>query len=287
MSFSFTQAKRYTKKLRLAIYGPSGSGKTFTALGMACYIAKRDGKRVAVIDTENGSSSLYSGGQPYDFDIATLEPPYNPDRFVALMNEVAQASDTYSTLVIDSGSHAWSGEGGILDIKEQYSRRRNSDSFRAWAEVTPMQNRFVEAIISSPLHIIFTMRAKTQYAMERSSDTDKLKVSKIGTGYVQRDGMDYEFDMTWLMNQDHYAEVDKTRFLPFAGQIFKEPGDEVFSQVYDWINGEGEEDPYKYGDGTEVPLNAATRRIFNEYVSSEGSVPENSEELRAWAKGNQ
>ncbi|MEG0635799.1 MAG: AAA family ATPase, partial [Pseudomonas sp.] len=58
----FKKAERKQAKLRLALAGPSGSGKTFSALLMA----KGLGGRIAVIDTEHGSASLYADIADFD-----------------------------------------------------------------------------------------------------------------------------------------------------------------------------------------------------------------------------
>ena len=110
---SFQKAQRKQAKLRLALCGPSGSDKTYSALLIAQGLAPEG--RIALIDTERGSGELYS--HLADYDIATLTPPYTPDRYIALIREAEQAG--YAVLIIDSLSHAWTGQGGVLDMHEK------------------------------------------------------------------------------------------------------------------------------------------------------------------------
>ena len=42
--------------LKVGLYGPAGSGKTFTSLLIAEGLARHAGKRVAYIDTEQGTA---------------------------------------------------------------------------------------------------------------------------------------------------------------------------------------------------------------------------------------
>ena len=102
----FKKAERKRAKLRLALSGPSGSGKTYGAL----QIAKGLGGKIAVLDTERGSASLYS--DTVDFDVVELGPPYEPERFIEVMDAAAKAG--YEVLIIDSITHEWKGAGGIL-----------------------------------------------------------------------------------------------------------------------------------------------------------------------------
>ncbi len=104
----FTKAKRTNAKLRLAITGTAGSGKTYGAL----LIAKGLEGKIAVIDTECGSASLYS--HLVDFDVCNLTPPFDPRRYVQLIHEAE--NEGYSVIIIDSLSHEWNGDGGCLDL---------------------------------------------------------------------------------------------------------------------------------------------------------------------------
>lgn len=230
----FTKAVKHEAKLRLAIAGPSGSGKTYSALAIASSLAG-DG-RIAVVDTEHGSAAKYA--DIFNFDVLEMTAPYHPDRFAEAIREASQAG--YSVVILDSLSHAWNGAGGLLDIVESISRRmKTANSFAAWKDATPIQNAFIEAIVSAPLHIIATMRSKQEYvleAVERNGRT-VTQPKKVGMAPVQRDGFEYEFDVFFDMDIDNNAIVSKTRCPSLAGQVIQKPGGQVATVLKDWLSG--------------------------------------------------
>ena len=127
---SFRKAERKQAKLRLGITGPAGSGKTYSALLIAFGL----GGKIAMIDTENGSGDLYS--HLGDYDICSLTAPFDVRKYLAVIAEAEKAG--YDTLIIDSLSHAWSGEGGLLDMQGRIAASSKSgNSYAAWREVTP------------------------------------------------------------------------------------------------------------------------------------------------------
>lgn len=209
---AFRKAERRQAKLRLGLVGPSGSGKTYGAL----LIAQGLGGRIALIDTENGSGELYADA--CDYDVCQITPDFTPDKYVAAIHEAERAG--YDVIIIDSLSHAWSGEGGILEYVDKLKGRGND--FAAWRKATPLHNALVNAMLQSPCHIIATMRAKTAYDMEKDERTGKIKPIKIGLAPVQRDGMDYEFTVVFEIDQQrHLAEATKDRTSLFDGQVFQ------------------------------------------------------------------
>ena len=210
---SFKKAVRKQAKLRLALCGPSGSGKTFGSLKIAQGLAPSG--RIALIDTERGSGELYA--DVVDYDIATLAPPYTPDRYIALIQEAEAAH--YDVLIIDSLSHAWTGLGGVLDMHERAATAAKGNSWAAWREVTPAHNALVDAMLGADLHLITTMRTKTAYEVIDSDG--KKKPVKIGLAPVQREGMEYEFTLVLDLTVDgHIATASKDRTRVFDGQHF-------------------------------------------------------------------
>lgn len=225
---SFQKAQRKQAKLRLALAGPSGSGKTYSALLVAQGLAPQG--RIALIDTERGSGELYS--HLADYDIATLTPPYTPDRYIALIREAEQAG--YAVLIIDSLSHAWTGQGGVLDMHEKAATAAKGNTWAAWREVTPAHNALVEAMIGANLHIIATLRTKTAYDV--TDDNGKKKPVKVGLAPVQRDGMEYEFTLLLDLTIDsHLATAAKDRTSLFDGQHFT-PSPETGAKLREWLD---------------------------------------------------
>jgi hypothetical protein len=207
----FKKAERKQAKLRLGISGPAGSGKTFSALQIAFGI----GGRIAVIDTEHSSAELYA--HLGDYDVAVLEPPFTINKYLDTIHGAEAAG--YSTIIIDSLSHAWAGEGGLLDQQGALAKR-GVNSYTAWRDITPMHTQLIEAMLQSPAHIIATMRSKTDYVLQENGK-GKMAPIKVGMAPVQREGMDYEFTVVFDMGLDHTASVSKDRTSLFSGQYFK------------------------------------------------------------------
>lgn len=224
----FVKASRKQSKLRLALIGPSGSGKTMSAL----LIAKNIGKRVAVIDSECGSASKYAGDAA-DFDTLELES-FEPRTYVEAIR--AAESEGYDVIIIDSLSHAWAGKGGALEMKDAAAKRSKSgNTFDAWREVTPHHNALVDALIGCKAHLIVTMRAKTEYVLEEN-DRGKKVPRKVGMAPIQRDGLEYEFDVVAELDHDHNFMVSKTRCPKLDGQVITRPGKQVADILTTWLS---------------------------------------------------
>jgi hypothetical protein len=224
--FKIKRAERTQARLRLALVGPSFSGKTRTALELARGIAEAmieaglatgslEGK-VGVIDTERQSASLYS--DVYAFDVIELNPPYTVDRYISALATFERAG--YSVVIIDQMSHAWVGQGGIM---EQVQKAESQNAMAPWLNATPEQNRLVDTVLASPCHIIANMRAKTAWSMEerqnKAGRTVKVPV-RIGMGIVQRPGIEYEFTTVLMLEvEGNIAKPikDRTNLFPLEG----------------------------------------------------------------------
>jgi hypothetical protein len=200
----FQKATRQAVKLKLAISGPSGSGKTLGALALAKVLAS--GGTIALIDTENGSASLYA--DKYGFDTLNLAPPFTSARYLEAMEAAAEAG--YSVLIIDSLSHQWSGEGGILARKEEMDKRPGSNSYTNWATFTKEHSAFLGRVLQLPIHVIGTLRSKQDYVLE-TNDKGKQQPKKVGMAPVQREGLEYEFSTVFDVQMDHRALASKDR----------------------------------------------------------------------------
>lgn len=225
---AFKKAVRSQAKLRLALLGPSGSGKTYTALS----IAKHLGQRVAVIDTERGSASLYAGSVA-DFDV--LEPEsFSPATYVKAIKDAEK--EGYDVIVIDSLTHAWSGKGGALEMVDHAAKRSSSaNTYMAWRDVTPEHNALVDAMVSCKAHLITTIRVKTAYELQENDRGKKVPV-KIGLEPIQRGGLEYEFTVTGDMDLDHVLTISKTRCSAMDGGVYKKPGQNIAEILLTWLN---------------------------------------------------
>ena len=204
------KATRKKSKLRLNLSGAAGSGKTYSALLMAKgLIGSWD--KIAVIDTENGSASLYS--HLGYFNTIDLQPPYTPERY----NEAIDAciSGGIECIIIDSSSHEWSGTGGCIEINEKLAQSKfKGNTWSAWSQTTPRHDSFVNKVLQAPVHIITCTRSKMETVM-----TDDKKVKKLGMKDIQREGWEYELTVSLNIDRDtHMAMASKDRTNLFEGK---------------------------------------------------------------------
>jgi nucleoside-triphosphatase THEP1 len=223
----FKKATKAAAKLRLGLIGPAGSGKTMSALRIAHGL----GGRVAVIDTERGSASLYSGERGLDFDVLELES-YEAEKFIQAIAQAEAAG--YDVLIIDSLSHAWAGKGGILEFVDKAAKRSGGGSFSGWRDATPLHNQLVDAILGAKLHIICTLRSKVEHVIEQVNG--RTQVRKVGLQPVQRDGLEYEFTVVGDVTQDHELIITKTRAAWLKDQIIREAGEDLGRQLAAWLS---------------------------------------------------
>lgn len=194
-------AQRHQVKLRLGLSGASGFGKTYSALLLA-YGITNDWRKIAIIDTENGSASLYS--HLGDYNALTLEEPYNPERYIQAIETCEKSA--IEVIIIDSISHEWNGKGGCLELHEQLGGK-----FQDWAKISPRHQAFIDKILQSNCHIITTVRRKVDYSMDADMN-GKSKVVKHGTKEITREGFEYELTSNFeLINDKHLAKASKDR----------------------------------------------------------------------------
>lgn len=221
---AFKPAERNRVFLKVAMDGASGSGKTLSAL----YLAQGIGKKIALVDTENRSASLYAELVPFETD--TIEQPYTVDKYIAKIREAQDAG--FDVLVIDSLSHAWAAEGGILDRKAKMDER-GGNSFANWNKLTPEQERLKSAILNAKIHIIATMRSKQEYVLEEN-EKGRQAPKRVGMAPIQRDDLIYEFTTAFSIGPDHVATTSKDRtglFDKFMEKISPSHG----KKLMDWL----------------------------------------------------
>lgn len=208
---TFQKATRRAAKLKLSVQGPSGSGKTLGALALAHGLAQ--GGRIACIDTENDSASLYA--DRFGFDTVCIRPPYLTKKYEEAIRAAVEGD--YAVLVIDSISHQWEGDGGILQRKDEADARPGSNHWTNWGPFTKEHNRFRSLLLSAPIHIVATMRSKMTYTQTESGG--KKKIEKMGLQPIQREGMEYEFTLAFDVQMDHQAVASKDRTGLFTGEV--------------------------------------------------------------------
>lgn len=194
-------AQRQQVRLKIGLSGASGFGKTYSALLIA-YGITQDWTKIAIIDTENKSASLYA--HLGNYNVLELNAPYSPERYIEAIKYCENAN--MDVIIIDSISHEWQGKGGCLEIHEKLGGR-----FQDWAKITPRHTAFIDAILQSKCHIITTARRKIEYSLD-TDQNGKVKVTKVGTKEETRNGFEYELTVSFeLINDNHLAKASKDR----------------------------------------------------------------------------
>ncbi|MDE2105946.1 MAG: AAA family ATPase [Patescibacteria group bacterium] len=224
----FQKAVKRDAKLRLALCGPAGSGKTYSLLSIATEL----GGPIAYVDTEHGSASKYA--DLFQFDV--IEPDvFDPRKLIELIKEAIEAG--YRVVCIDSLSHYWMGKGGELDMVDGAAKRTQGNSFAAWKHVTPVHNELVDTIIGAQIHVLVSMRTKTEWVIEKDERTGKNAPRKVGLAPVMRDGIEFEFDVCGDLDQDNTLTVTKSRCPDLAGKVINRPGKDMAQTLKKWLTG--------------------------------------------------
>lgn len=220
------QAQRHQVKLRLGLSGASGFGKSYSALLLANGITD-DWSKIAIIDTENNSASLYS--HLGDFNVLSLNEPYSPERYIEAIKTCENAS--MEVIIIDSITHEWQGKGGCLQLHEQLGGR-----FQDWQKISPRHQAFIDAILQSKCHVITTTRRKIDYSLD-SDQNGRTKVIKHGTKEITREGFEYELTTNFeLINDKHLAVASKDRTGLFMNKPEFVIGKGTGKLLKDWCN---------------------------------------------------
>ena len=231
------KAIRHKAKIKLALQGPSGSGKTYSSLLLA-FGMTQDWSKIAVIDTENASASLYANLGAYN--TINVPEPFSPDQYIEALKICVEAG--MEVVIIDSITHEWQW---CLN----YHSSLPGNSFTNWNKVTPIHQRFVNKLLQAPLHIIATSRTKQDYEITKD-DKGKTKVNKLGTKPIQRDGLEYEFTLSFDLDMSHNATTSKDRTGLFMGKVIQAITSEIGEEIKKWCES-GEDAPakiYKFSD---------------------------------------
>jgi hypothetical protein len=260
----FEKAMRKKSKLRLGLTGPSGAGKTYSALLVAMGL----GGSIAVIDTEKGSASLYA--HLTEFDVLELDAPYTPERYIAAIDAAEQAG--YDNLIIDSTTHEWNGVGGCLELVDEIAKAKfRGNSWSAWNEVTPRHRKFIDRILQSKMHIIATMRSKTETAQQENANGRK-QVVKLGMKAEQREGLEFEFTTVLdIVHEGHYAVASKDRTGLFVDRDPKPITIETGKQLLSWLE-----------NGIELPIQDNQDSVIADYAAQIESASSLQELVAIW-----
>lgn len=292
-TFDFEEASRENILLKLSLCGPPGSGKSMSALKIATYLSKAlNLGDVYVIDSENRSSLKYAYNQRTGkgFRFKALHLPKDNSSPEVYMKALDRAKQLGARMVvIDSISHAWNGVNGILELVDQWTSKSNSKNAfsEGWRKATPMQRRFVQAILHYPGHTIVTMRADPDWVVQEN-DRGKKEPTLVGLAPQQRKDISYEFDISLMIDRTHRATVEKTRCeeLNDNGGIFDLPGENVGRVLEEWIRMSDAMTPEQekrlelaLAAAVAAGLEAARAKNTEEYQAAR-------ETLRVWCEGH-
>lgn len=268
MTLQIKKAVRELVFTKIALMGASGSGKTYSSLrlakGMAEELEKILGRPAKILMANSEKSRGLYYANEFEYDIVNVDAPHEPEKYAELIFDAVDLG--YDILIMDSTSHEWEGKGGCLELQQLAG-----GTYQAWAKVTPRHDKFLLAIAESPIHIIATMRGKDSYEMEKS-DTGKITVTKLGIGAKQRDGFEFEFTTTFLLDQkDNHAveQKDNTHLFEKEGRVLL--SEKHGAQIIQWANSGSGYTPKAYKE-SQLPENvlSATKKDIIAKIKSKG-----------------
>lgn len=208
-SFTFERATRAQIPLLIGLAGGTGSGKTYTAMELASGMS--GGKPFAVIDTENQRARHYAN--EFTFDRTDLGPPFRPERYEAAI--LAADAAGYPVIVVDSCSHVWAGDGGILDWQEeeldrmagQDWQKREACKMAAWIRPKLAHKHMVTRLLQVRAHVILCFRAEAKIEIVKQEGKWKAvpKSSPVGLdGWLPicEKNLPFELTCSFLLTAD-------------------------------------------------------------------------------------
>lgn len=204
------KATRKQVKLRLNISAPAGAGKTYSALRMAFGLCG-DWSKIGVIDTENGSASLYSNLG--EFNTIDMTAPFTPEKYTEAINMCVTAG--MEVIILDSTTHEWNC---ILEENELLAQAKfRGNTWSAWSVTTPRHDKFLQSVLQCPCHVITCTRSKMDTVLV--DNNGRKEVKKLGLKDQQREGWEYELTVSLNIDRDtHMAIPSKDRTNLFEGK---------------------------------------------------------------------
>lgn len=193
MTFQFAPAKREQVSLLIALAGASGSGKTFSALRLAKGMSPTG--KIAFIDTEARRGLHYA--EEFQFMHADMRPPFAPARFIEAIHAAENAGA--DVVIIDSASHEYDGEGGIMD----WADRLASEGVKgpaAWKDPKAAHKKLMNALLQCRASIIFCLRADEKIEILR--ENNKTVVRPLGWVPICEKRFMYEMTASFTLTPD-------------------------------------------------------------------------------------
>lgn len=236
MTYEFKKAVREEVGLLIGLISPSGGGKTYSALRIASGIVSTGG-RIAVIDTESRRALHYAG--KFDFDHCELNAPFRPEKYADAIRDAVQSG--HRAIIVDSCSHEWAGEGGILDWQEEELTRMAGDNWQkreackmaSWIKPKMSHKQMVQRLLQVNAHLILCFRAEEKIKMVKGSD-GKTQIVPAGWQPICDKNMPYELTVSFLLSETKpgipiplkLQEQHKPMF-PLTEQLSEKSGEEI------------------------------------------------------------
>ncbi len=197
-AFNVVEAVREAVPSLTALWGFSDSGKTYSALRYARGLVGPKGK-IVVIDTENKRAKFYAG-MFGGFGHIDLQPPFTPHRYTAAVEAAVKAGA--DAIIIDSASHVWQGEGGVLEQADA----TNASGLRKWQAPKTAYVRMVNRMLRSPVHMIFCLRAKEHYVQKGAGKQAEV----VHMGQIPIFGAGFIYEMTVAIRMESGSRTPLT-----------------------------------------------------------------------------
>lgn len=254
------KASRKKAKIKMCLLGPSGSGKTYSSLLLA-YGLCDDWSKIAVIDSENHSSELYSHLGAYN--VLQITPPHTPEKYIEAI-QVCEKADM-EVIIIDSITHEW-------EYIIEFHASLGGNSFTNWHKIGLRHKEFINAMLKSKANIIATTRTKQDYVLNEKNG--RMVPEKVGLKAVQRDGLEYEFTLVFDINMKNMASASKDRTNLFCNKPETQLSVDTGRMIQQWCN-EGADNTTT--DITATIYNCTT---INELLQLYNSYPQFKESLK-------
>ena len=195
----YRRAVRENTNVLVGLAGASGSGKTYSAMQLATGIC--GGEPFAVLDTEARRALHYA--DQFDFEHASLGPPFTPERY--LDNVLALARRGFRAVVIDSGSHEWEGEGGVLEWADaEAAAGRKAPT--CWIKPKAAHKKFVNGLLQCGTNLIICLRAQEKIEIDDSKA--KIVITNAGWSPICEKRFMFEMTVSFTLNPLHPGVVD-------------------------------------------------------------------------------
>lgn len=236
MSYNFVleEATKQSTPPLISLWGQSGTGKTLSALKLARGIVGDNGK-IVLIDTENKRAKFYAdkGGKWFHVD---LQPPFTPDKYSAAFKFAEDKGA--DIIIVDSMSHVWEGEGGVLDMADNGKSAKGYElkGLAKWKKPKTEYKRMINKLLRAPIPVIFCIRAKEKFVQD-GGDTLKSE----GLTPIMDKNFVYEMTVSLKMEENgRFAPIGKNlskipEFLlaamPIGVQVNEKMGQEIIKSL--------------------------------------------------------